>query len=487
MAFTGEGSPCAFSHAGNRIFKVRGFKVIKVFNKKVKNIHFVGIGGSGMSGIAEVLLNLGYNVSGSDAKETDITRRLAGMGSRVFIGHRASQINGSHVVVMSSAINSGNVEIVRARELEIPVIPRAEMLAELARLKYAVTIAGTHGKTTTTSLVSLVLQAAGLDPTVIIGGRLKNIESHAKLGQGEYLVAEADESDGSFLKLSPAIAVITNIDNDHMDFYQTEERLHDAFIQYANRVPFYGAVILCEDDKGVSLVKDRITRRRLSYGFSEKADVRAVNPLANGNAGHPCCDVFFKGVKLGELRLKVPGRHNLQNALAGVAVGLELDIDFGTIAVALEKFQGVGRRCEIKGESNGVLVIDDYGHHPTEIKATIDAIKNAWPGRRLVVLFQPHRYTRTQSLWREFGPALKAAEGVFILPVYPAGETPIPGVGSNLIVNAAREAGITAEYADTSAVIQILSKELKPGDVLLTLGAGDVWKIGESFLTGGVK
>ena len=445
--------------------------------KKIQHIHFVGIGGSGMSGIAEVLLTLGYKVSGSDLKKTDVTEHLQKLGAKVSIGHKGENIEGANVVVTSTAVDQNNPEVVSARENKIPVIPRIEMLAELARLKYAVTIAGTHGKTTTTSLASLVLAKGGLDPTVVIGGRLKNLKSGAKLGRGEYLVAEADESDGSFLKLSPTIAVVTNIDNDHLDYYGTMENIKAAFIKHINSVPFYGCSIVCSDDANVRGIMPQIKRRCLTYGLQNTPDYTAKEIKAVG-FGHEF-DVYNNEKKLGRIRLNVPGIHNVLNALAAIAVGVELGVSFKDITAALVEYAGVGRRLEIKGDKNGVLVIDDYGHHPTEIRATLGAIKSSWPDRRLITLFQPHRYTRTLSLSKEFGDALKLSDDVRLLEIYSAGEKPIEGVSNKLIFDNMKDKGVRVEYFESA---ERLLSQLKPGDIVLTLGAGDVWKIGEEIL-----
>jgi UDP-N-acetylmuramate--alanine ligase len=445
--------------------------------KKIQHIHFVGIGGSGMSGIAEVLLNLGYKVSGSDLRKTEVTDSLARLGGKIFVGHAAGNIRGAHVVVTSTAVSKTNPEVRAAEKLKVPVIPRIEMLAEIARLKYAVTIAGTHGKTTTTSLTSLVLEKGGLDPTIVIGGRLKNLRSGAKLGKGDYLVAEADESDGSFLKLSPTITVVTNIDNDHLDYYGTIENIKLAFIKHVNSVPFYGCSIVCSDNANVREIIPQIKRRYLTYGLKGKPDFSVTNikPLECGSS----FQVLQGNKKLGTINLRVPGLHNIQNALAAVATGVELGIPFVSIADALAGFAGVGRRLEMKGDRNGVLVIDDYGHHPTEIKATIAAIKNSWPKRRLIVLFQPHRFSRTAHLYPEFGGVFKAADEVRLLEIYPAGEKPIPGVTSQLIYQSLKSNGQAVEHFKG---LDLLLHGLKPGDIVLTLGAGDVWKKGEELL-----
>ncbi|MCX5782373.1 MAG: UDP-N-acetylmuramate--L-alanine ligase [Elusimicrobia bacterium] len=445
--------------------------------KKIQHIHFVGIGGSGMSGIAEVLVNLGYKVSGSDLKKTDVTDHLKKLGAKINIGHKAENILGSNVVVTSTAVDVTNPEVIAAEKEKIPVIPRIEMLAELARLKYAITIAGTHGKTTTTSLTSLVLAKGGLDPTMVIGGRFKNIKSGAKLGKGEYLVAEADESDGSFLKLSPTIAVITNIDNDHLDYYKTLENIKKAFVEHINSVPFYGCDIVCWDDPNIREIAPKIKRRYITYGLKDNPNFTAKDIRTKG-WGYSF-EVFKDGKKLGAIKLNIPGLHNVLNSLAAIAVGCELGIPFSKISLALEEFAGVGRRLEIKGDKNGVLIIDDYGHHPTEIKATIAAIKSNWPDRRLITLFQPHRYTRTANLYEDFAEALKSSEEIRLLQIYPAGEKPIEGVSSSLIYNSMKSNGKNAQYFKDS---DSLIKEIRSGDIILTLGAGDVWKIGEEIL-----
>jgi len=433
-----------------------------------------------MSGIAEVLLNLGYKVSGSDLKETPVTQRLQTLGAKIFIGHRAEQIESAHVVVTSTAVEADNPEVAAAKARGIPVIPRIEMLAEIARLKYTIAVAGTHGKTTTTSMVAAVLQAGGLDPTVIVGGRLKHLDSGARMGQGDYLVAEADESDGSFLKLSPALAIITNIDNDHLDYYRTLERLADAFVTYANRVPFYGCVIACLDDPQVRAQLPRMTRRIVTYGTHPEARVHAsgISVDADGTT----FDVTEGGKSLGRIRLGVPGKHNVLNALAAVVAGQELGISFAQIAQGLGAFEGVGRRLEVKGEVQGITVIDDYGHHPTEIRATLAALRERYPNRRLVVLFQPHRYTRTQALYRDFAESFTDADCVFLMDIYPAGEKPLDGVTSDLIYQLLKQKHADAHAVSSSFTPEKLRDQLTSGNVLLTLGAGDVWKWGEQLL-----
>ncbi len=448
--------------------------------KKIQRIHFVGIGGSGMSGIAEVLINLGYKVSGSDLKETEVTQRLKTLGASIFIGHQAPHMEGAHVVVTSTAVDSDNPEVVAAKAKGIPVIPRIEMLAEIARLKYTIAIAGTHGKTTTTSMVAAVLQAGGLDPTVIVGGRLKHLNSGARMGQGDYLVAEADESDGSFLKLSPALAVITNIDNDHLDYYKTFDKICEAFVTYANHVPFYGCTIVCLDDPQVREQLPKMTRRIVTYGTDAAAKYRAKGITVD--TGGTSFEVTEGDKSLGRIRLVVPGKHNVLNALAAVIIGQELGIAFTQIAQGLEGFEGVGRRLEMKGETHGITVIDDYGHHPTEVKATIAALRERYANRRLVVVFQPHRFTRTQSLFKEFAESFKDADQVYLMDIYPAGEKSIKGVSSELILKPLQKNHRAAHALAPTVTPEQFREKLASGDVVLTLGAGDVWKWGEQLL-----
>jgi UDP-N-acetylmuramate--alanine ligase len=450
--------------------------------QKSYNIHLVGIGGIGMSGIAELLLNSGYSVSGSDLKPSDLTRRLQSMGGQIFIGHSETHVQNADVVVMSSAVRKDNPEIKAARKLSIPVIPRAEMLAELMRLKYSVAVAGAHGKTTTTSIVSSVLAKGGLDPTVVIGGKLKSIGSNALLGQGDYIVAEADESDGSFLSYSPTIAVITNIDREHLDFYSGIDAILKVFLQFINRIPFYGLAVLCLDDEHVQDLIPQISKRCTTYGLSPQADFHAKDMDFKGlKSGF---NVFFKDSKLGEVDLNLPGQHNVTNALASIAVGMELGIPFETIREALETHEGVQRRLEIKGKTGGVTVVDDYGHHPTEIKTTLLAARQCWPDKRLVVVFQPHRYSRTSALFDEFTRAFYQSDVLLVLPIYSAGEKPIDAVNSKDLCD-----GISAHghrdvsfHEDFSSAASALKKRLKPGDILLTLGAGNVWEVGISVL-----
>ena len=447
--------------------------------KKYRRIHFVGIGGAGMSGIAEVLLTLGYQVSGSDAKTSETTQRLESLGASVRLGHKAENIGRAQVVVTSTAVAGDNPEVLEARRLRVPVIPRIEMLAELARLKYTVAVAGTHGKTTTTSLCSLVLTAGGLDPTVVVGGRMHNIGTGARVGKGEYLVAEADESDGSFLKLSPTLGVVTNIDDDHLEYWKTMDALDTGFVEFGNKIPFYGTLFLGIDDPGCRRIRERLRRRVVTYGISPEADLQARNVRPSPTEVR--YDVFRGGEKLGEMRWSVPGRHNVINSLAAVGVGLELEISFATIVEALASFQGVGRRMEKKGEAGGVTVWDDYGHHPTEIKATLQALKERFPDRRKVVVFQPHRYSRTQILADEFADCFADADELLLVDIYAASEKPILGVSSDWLADKIRRhRPVTRIPANDGG--ESLKEFIKEGDVLLTLGAGDVWKMGETFL-----
>jgi UDP-N-acetylmuramate--alanine ligase len=449
--------------------------------RKIQKLHFVGIGGIGMSGIAELLLNLGYKVSGSDLKSSSVTDRLKALGGEIQIGHRAENVEGTNVVVISSAVRADNVEVVQAKKLQIPVIPRAEMLAELMRLKYGVAIAGSHGKTTTTSMIATVLVNGGFDPTAVIGGRLNAFGSNAKLGKGDFIVAEADESDGSFLKLTPAIAIITNIDREHLDHYADLDEIQSAFVVFANKVPFYGAVVLCLDDPNVQAVIPKIERRIITYGTSNQADL--VASYIQFQDFGTSCQVRYKGNPVGTLRLRIPGKHGILNSLAAIATGLELEIPFEKIAEALGSFQNADRRFQIRGQKANILVVDDYGHHPTEIMATLSAARHACD-RRIVTVFQPHRYTRTQALEEDFARAFNHTDVLIVLPIYAASEEPIPGVTSERLVEQIKKFGHRdVSYApDVAGVQKILEDKLQEGDLLLTLGAGDVWKIGDEFL-----
>ena len=449
---------------------------------KKHRIHFVGIGGIGMSGIAEVLLNSGYAVSGSDIHESDATRRLSQLGAQVFIGHQEDNLAAEpSVVVISTAVKYSNPEVLEARRRHIPVIQRAEMLAELMRMKYGVAVAGSHGKTTTTSMVAAVLSTAGLDPTMVIGGRVHMFGTNAKMGQGDLLVAEADESDGSFLFLSPTIAVVTNIDREHMDFHQTMEKLNESFLNFINKVPFYGLAVLCIDNANVQALLPKVRKRFVTYGLSAEAEVHGSD--LQMAAGGVSFTVIRHGQSLGEIRLQLPGRHSATNSLAAIAVALELEIPFATIAKALAEFSGIHRRFEIKGEPRGVMVIDDYGHHPAEIAATIGAIRDSWK-RPLTVIFQPHRYTRTQDLFDDFVAAFDGADRLILTEVYAAGEDAIPGATAEHLYHAIKRRGhLEVEYvADKNDIVVGLAGRLRRGDVALTLGAGDVYKVGDALI-----
>jgi len=451
--------------------------------KKIRRIHFVGIGGIGMSGIAEVMLDMGYQVSGSDLRLSGVTQRLASLGAMVVEGHSKGNVGEVDVVVISSAVKEDNPEVLAARERKIPIIRRAEMLAELMRMKYGIAISGTHGKTTTTSMIGLVLSRAGFDPTIIVGGIVKSIGSNAQVGQGEYLVAEADEFDRSFLKLTPTIAVVTTIEAEHLDCYKDLEEIKKAFAEFANKVPFYGSVALCLDEKGVQAILPRIEKRYITYGLSSAADVQAREMAFKGLATE--YEAYAKGERLGRVTLKVPGVHHVKNSLAAIVVGMELGVPFKDLAESLSGFSGVYRRFEIKGEKNGVTVVDDYGHHPTEIEATLRAAKEGF-GRRVVAVFQPHLFSRTRDFHREFGSAFYQADVLVVTDVYPAREQPIPGVTGEMVAKAAKEFGHRDVHyvEDKNAVAEFLEGIVKSGDMLITLGAGDVYKIGERFLKG---
>jgi UDP-N-acetylmuramate--alanine ligase len=454
---------------------------------RTRRIHFVGIGGIGMSGIAELLANLGYAVSGSDARRSEVTTRLQqSLGVMVFEGHKAGQVGDADVVVYSSAVRAGNPEIVEARQRGIPVIPRAEMLAELMRLRFSIAIAGSHGKTTTTSMIALVLERAGLDPTAVIGGRLSAFGSNARLGQGDYLVAEADESDRTFLMLWPSIAVVTNIDDEHMESYGSLAALQDAFVEFVNKVPFYGATVACADDANLRAVFPRVTRRLVTYGL-DHADAHVLATDVELGAFGGRCVVHRRasdGIEtLGRLELVVPGRHNLQNALAAVAVGERVGLDFDRVAAALASFHGAERRFERHGEVNGVLVVDDYGHHPTEIAAVLAAAR-ATLRRRLVIAFQPHRYSRTAHLMDAFGPALCEADEIVLSDIYAAGEEPIAGVTVERLADSIR-AGSRRPVHVAHSLDDVLSELLhivRPGDAVVTLGAGSIGMLPKRLL-----
>ncbi len=447
---------------------------------KIKKIHMIGIGGSGMCGIAEVLLNLGYEVSGSDLKEGASVKRLQSLGAKIFIGHRSENLGEAQVVVRSTAVKDDNPEVIAAKKRKIPIIPRAEMLAELMRLKVGIAVAGTHGKTTTTSFLGTIFKEAGLDPTVIIGGRLNAFGSNAVLGSGEYLIAEADESDGSFLCLFPIFNIVTNIDADHLDFYKDIKEIKETFLQFMNKVPFYGLNVVCGDDKNIRSLLPLVKRPVITYGFSEENDLQAK--IVHCEQGS-CFRVLYKGKELGEVSLPHPGKHNVLNALASIGISLEVGIQPEDIFKGLSSFKGVGRRFEIKGEKKGIIVVDDYGHHPTEIEATLNTARLCFPDRRLVVLFQPHRFTRTQALFGEFCKVLSKPDLLLLTEIYPASETPIPGVSGLTLAQGIKQMGKQVLFFETFEEVQNkLEDILKPGDLFITLGAGSVYTIGEKFL-----
>jgi UDP-N-acetylmuramate--alanine ligase len=451
--------------------------------KKYQHIHFVGIGGVGMSGIAEVLLTLGYRVTGSDARRSDTVERLERLGAKVYLGHEATHVEGAQVVVYSSAVARDNVEVQAARQRGVPVIGRAEMLAELMRLKYGIAIAGTHGKTTTTSMVAAVLGAGGFDPTVVVGGRVHGLGANARLGQGEFLVAEADESDGSFLKLSPTIAVVTTVDAEHLDHYPDLDAIVSAFLVFVNKVPFYGAAVVCLDDPNIQRMIPRIEKRVVTYGLEAGADLLARRlSFAETRSEF---EAVHRGKSLGRVTLQVPGRHNVLNALAAAAVGLDLEMPFDRIQAALASFAGVQRRFQIRGEARGVLVVDDYGHHPAEIRATLAAAKAGFD-RRVITVFQPHRYSRTQHLLNDFLTAFYQSDVLIVMDIYAAGEAPIPGVHArNLADGIAAHGHREVLYlgGDRAAIVDYLYESTRSGDLVLTLGAGDVGLLGGELLT----
>ena len=452
-------------------------------NSKIRRIHMVGIGGAGMSGIAEVLLNQGYEVSGSDMSDSAVVRHLRELGAHVAVGHAAENVGDVQVLVKSTAINDENPELVEARRRNIAIIPRAEMLAELMRLRQGIAIAGTHGKTTTTSLTASIFDTAGFDPTVIIGGRLNAYGTNAHLGHGEYLIAEADESDGSFLCLLPIINVVTNVDEDHLDHYKTRAGIDEAFVEFMNNVPFYGLNIVCGDDPGVRALLARVKRPVLTYGFAEDNVLRAV-PLECGVRNN--FEVWRSGVKLGQVSLPQPGRHNMLNALAAIGAAMEVDISFEKCAEGLNGFGGVGRRFEFKGEKGGVTVVDDYGHHPAEIAATLATARQVFPGRRIIAAFQPHRFSRTQSHFGEFCKVFDNVDQLLLTEIYAASEKPIPGVSGQSLAQGIRQVSTTpVEYFQTlNDLAAGLHGILKEGDVLLTLGAGSITRLGPAWLEG---
>ena len=445
------------------------------------SVHFVGIGGIGMSGIAEVLLNLGYRISGSDLKESETTRRLVQLGAGVQYGHRAENLRDADVVVISSAVRRDNPEVLAARARTIPVIPRAEMLAELMRLKYAVAVAGSHGKTTTTSMVATVLAAAGMDPTAVVGGKVNVLGSNAKLGRSDLMVVEADESDGSFLKLHPSIAVVTNIDPEHMDHYGTLDALKTAFLEFCNRVPFYGLNVLCLDHPNVQALLPDLEKRFVTYGRAHTADYRLEGIHLDGFATR--FRAFRHDEDLGEFTVRMVGAHNALNALAVIAVAEEMDVPLDTVRASLAGFGGVQRRFTVRGEARGITVVDDYGHHPMEVMATLAGARRAF-GRRLVVAFQPHRYTRTRDLLQEFTTAFNDADVLFTTEIYAASEDPIPGVSGEGLANAIRAHGhrdVSFVHRRAELASAILPR-LREGDLVLTLGAGDITQVGPELL-----
>ena len=449
---------------------------------RLKRVHFVGVGGVGMSGIALVLKNMGFEVTGSDAKESDATRKLAEAGIRVSIGHDAANCADAQVVVYSSAVHSENPELACARAKEIPVIRRAEMLAELMRMKFSVAISGSHGKTTVTSMVAHLMERAGLDPTSVIGGRVMGADAGARLGQSQYLVAEADESDRSFLALYPTIAVVTNIEREHLDVYHDLADIKREFVRFVNRVPFYGAIVLCMDSPAVRSIRNRAKRRVVTYGVEAPADIRAKDVQLYGFSS--AFTLLYGGKEVGRFNLPVPGMHNVANALAALATGNELGIGFEAMAQAMAVFSGVHRRLEKLGEKNGIVVYDDYGHHPTEVRVTLEALRHAFPDRRILVVFQPHRYTRTRALAEEFGTCFAAADELILTKIYAASEPEMPGVDATLILKAVEAAGrpgvsYVPELADVAGA---LAGKLRKGDVVLISGAGNICTIGEEIL-----
>ncbi len=448
---------------------------------KTKKLHFIGIGGIGMSGIAEFLRNQGLEISGSDLKKTDVTRHLESLGITIEEGHDPGFVKDVDAVVKSSAVKDDNPEVQAARALKIPVIRRAEMLAEITRMSFSIGISGTHGKTTATSMTGLVLQAAGLDPTVIVGGKVKNFGSNNVMGSGQYIVVEADEYDHSFLSLSPCVAGITNIDTDHLDCYQNLDDIKGAFIEYANKVPFFGSVIACLDDPGVQSVLPRINKKIVTYGLSRQADIQAQNIVMKDFMAE--YELSYKNYRLGSIRMNVSGRHNILNSLLAVGIGLELDIPFKHIRDGLNEYSGVYRRFELKGEAGGITVYDDYAHHPTEIRATLEGFKDSTK-RRIVALFQPHLYSRTRDFHQEFGSSFFFCDQLILAPIYPAREAPIPGVSSKMIADAAIQSGHhnILLIEDNAQIVPQTLALLEPGDILVTMGAGNIWQSGEEIL-----
>jgi UDP-N-acetylmuramate--alanine ligase len=461
---------------GNDGEKVRGKKLVKPVYKKLKHIHMIGIGGTGMSGIAEVLLNLGYRVSGTDISHNEATKRLRRLGAKVSIGHKAERVEGSDVVVVSSAIGEDNVEVQEARRRKTPVIPRAEMLAELMRMKYGVAVAGSHGKTSTTSMIAQVLETAGFDPTIVVGGRLNTVGGHGKLGGGDFIIAEADESDRSFLFLSPFIAVLTNLDEEHLDHYKTLDEIKNTFINFANKVPFYCPVILCLDDPNLQSLIPLLERRIITYGFSTQADVFVQDHQFDKFSS--VSTVFWKGKKLARLKLNVPGTHSIYNAMAAICVGMDLEIRPPLIFEGLEKHRGIGRRFELKKKIGEIMIIEDYAHHPTEIKATLEAAKKGW-ARRIVGIFQPHRYSRLYLLRKSFGTSFNQADVLILTEIYPAGEKPIPGVTGEALYQEILNFGHKNVFFESNMkkVPSLLKKIIQPKDMIIIMGAGNIYRI----------
>lgn len=447
----------------------------------IRRIHFVGIGGIGMSGIAEVMLNLGYDVRGTDLKSSPITDRLKRLGAKVWEGHHRDHVEGADVVVYSSAVRESNPELIAAQEAKIPIIPRAEMLAELMRMKYGIAIAGTHGKTTTTSLIGKILTTAGWDPTLIIGGRVKSLKTNARLGSGEYLVCEADESDRSFLKLSPTLVVLTSLEEEHLDRYRDIEEIRSTFVDFVHRIPFYGTCFLSLDDPNLREIRGRIKRRTISYGVHPEADGKAHHVRHIGFSSR--FEMIWKGESLGEIPLQLAGEHNVLNALGAASTALELDIPFTVIRKAISNFTGIERRFEKKGEAKGVLIMDDYGHHPTEIRATLRAARRGWKGR-IIAIFQPHLYTRTRHFAKSFGESFGDADRVIITDIYPSREDPLEGVTGEMIFHQAKKSGHrdVLYLPKKEEIPQCLQEMVKSGDMVITIGAGDVNRIGERLL-----
>jgi len=452
--------------------------------RKVRRIHMVGVGGSGMCGIAEILLNLGFKVTGSDLTRSAVVERLEKLGVKTFEGHAGEQVGDADVVVISSAVKSSNPEIREAESRKIPVIRRAEMLAELMRLKHGIAIAGTHGKTTTTSMCGLILKEGGLDPTLVVGGQVRDLGTGVRVGRGDYLVAEADEFDRSFLTLSPTIAVVTNIESEHLDCYKDLDEIMDAFVTFLNKVPFYGSALVCTDEPGVQKILHRLKRKVIPFGLNSDAQFSAKDLEFDGLSSS--FTLLAGGRQIGRVKLQVPGIHNVKNALAAITVGYELDIDFDHIKRALGSFSGVHRRFELKGEPGGILVVDDYAHHPSEIKASLRGARSGWGKRRIVVVFQPHLYSRTMQFHAEFGSSFGEADLLIVTDIFPAREEPMAGVTGEMIAKAAKESGhrnvIYMDDDNKDRLCEKLCAMVKPGDIVMTVGAGDIWKVSDKLL-----